>query len=286
MQRINLLLCVLLISSVFAIDSQAATVGQKSQKSSATKTDQSSTAASNKQAVDDYKASVQKLADIYDKNVQTLTDKVATMKDLFDKGLISRKEYENSQLALEQAQREAKGAHDQYTSADSLLVTNTNININGSSDLTTTNWTTGNATVDSYIKKYSGMFGVDPFLVYCVITQESGFNKNATSPKGAQGLMQLMPDTAARYGVTNAYDPEQNIKAGTHYLKDLLTMFNGNHQLALAGYNAGEGAVMKYGNKIPPYSETQEYVKSISSHYLNGAKVGSQYETVPAVKTK
>ncbi len=76
-----------------------------------------------------------------------------------------------------------------------------------------------------------------------------------------------MPDTAARYGVTKPYDIEQNIKAGTKYLKDLLVMFKGNTSLALAGYNAGEGAVMKYGYQIPPYSETQNYVKSIVARY-------------------
>src|ERR1044071_2403117 len=90
--------------------------------------------------------------------------------------------------------------------------------------------------------------------------QESGFRPSAVSSKGAQGLMQLMPDTAARYGVTNPYDVGQRIMAGTRYVKDLLTMFNGRVDLALAGYNAGEGAVMKYGNTIPPSSETRNYV--------------------------
>ena len=89
----------------------------------------------------------------------------------------------------------------------------------------------------------------------------------AVSPKGAQGLMQLMPDTAARYGVTNPYDVAQNIKGGTRYLKDLLTMFNGRVDLALAGYNAGEGAVMKFGNTVPPYDETRNYVKLILKRY-------------------
>jgi soluble lytic murein transglycosylase-like protein len=79
--------------------------------------------------------------------------------------------------------------------------------------------------------------------------------------------MQLMPDTAARYGVTNPYDVAQSIMGGTRYLKDLLTMFNGRVDLALAGYNAGEGAVMKYGNTIPPYSETRNYVKLILARY-------------------
>ena len=99
------------------------------------------------------------------------------------------------------------------------------------------------------------------------MSQESGFTSGAVSPKGAQGLMQLMPDTATRYGVTNPYDVAQSIMGGTRYLKDLLTMFNGRVDLALAGYNAGEGAVMKYGNSIPPYSETRNYVKLILARY-------------------
>jgi soluble lytic murein transglycosylase-like protein len=99
------------------------------------------------------------------------------------------------------------------------------------------------------------------------MAQESSFSTGATSPKGAQGLMQLMPDTAARYGVTNPYDVSQNIKGGTRYLKDLLKMFNGRVDLALAGYNAGEGAVMKYGNTIPPYTETRNYVRLILKRY-------------------
>jgi soluble lytic murein transglycosylase-like protein len=99
------------------------------------------------------------------------------------------------------------------------------------------------------------------------MSQESSFIAGAVSPKGAQGLMQLMPGTAARYGVTNPYDVAQNIKGGTRYLKDLLTMFNGRVDLALAGYNAGEGAVMKFGNTIPPYDETRNYVKLILKRY-------------------
>jgi soluble lytic murein transglycosylase-like protein len=89
----------------------------------------------------------------------------------------------------------------------------------------------------------------------------------ATSPKGAMGLMQLMPGTAARYGVTNPYDMAQSIMGGTRYLKDLLKMFNGRVDLALAGYNAGENAVIKYGYTIPPYDETRNYVKLIIKRY-------------------
>ena len=109
--------------------------------------------------------------------------------------------------------------------------------------------------------------GVDPYLVYCLMSQESRFVSGATSYKGAQGLMQLMPGTAARYGVTNPYDVAQNISGGTRYLRDLLKMFNGRVDLALAGYNAGEGAVMKYGYTIPPYNETRNYVRLIIARY-------------------
>jgi soluble lytic murein transglycosylase-like protein len=97
--------------------------------------------------------------------------------------------------------------------------------------------------------------------------QESSFKSHAISPKGARGLMQLMPGTAARMGVTNIFDPKQNIDGGARYLRFLLDRFDGDVNLALAGYNAGEGAVEKYGRQIPPYSETQEYVRRISRRY-------------------
>jgi soluble lytic murein transglycosylase-like protein len=87
------------------------------------------------------------------------------------------------------------------------------------------------------------------------------------SYKGARGLMQLMPGTAARFGVNSIWDPRQNIEGGTRYMRFLLDQFDGDVKLALAGYNAGEGAVMKYGNRIPPYNETQEYVRRISRRY-------------------
>src|SRR4030095_16345267 len=96
---------------------------------------------------------------------------------------------------------------------------------------------------------------------------ESSFKSRAISPKGARGLMQLMPGTAARYGVTNIFDPRQNIEGGARYMRFFLDNFDGDVSLALAGYNAGEGAVMKYGYRVPPYSETQEYVRRISKRY-------------------
>lgn len=128
-------------------------------------------------------------------------------------------------------------------------------------------FTTGNAAVDSYIVDSGGRNGVDPLLLYAIMHQESTFKPRAMSYKGARGLMQLMPGTALRFGVTNIWDPKQNIEGGTRYMRFLLDLFDGDVNLALAGYNAGEGAVMKYGYRVPPYSETQEYVRRISRRY-------------------
>lgn len=128
-------------------------------------------------------------------------------------------------------------------------------------------FTTGNAEVDGYITDSATRHGVDPLLIYSIMHQESSFKQRAISHKGARGLMQLMPGTAARFGVTNIFDPKQNIEGGTRYMRFLLNRFEGDLSLALAGYNAGEGAVDKYGWRIPPYAETQEYVRRISRRY-------------------
>ncbi|MGB7926038.1 MAG: lytic transglycosylase domain-containing protein [Pyrinomonadaceae bacterium] len=128
-------------------------------------------------------------------------------------------------------------------------------------------WSTGNVKIDALIRQNGARYGVDPYLIFCVMEQESHFNARVVSPKGASGLMQLMPGTGARFGVRRPFDPAENIMGGTRYLKQLLQQFGGRVDLVLAGYNAGEGAVMKYGGRVPPYRETRDYVKRISKRY-------------------
>ena len=120
--------------------------------------------------------------------------------------------------------------------------------------------------VNGLIDEYSQKNGLDADFVRAVVKQESGFNSNATSHCGAMGLMQLMPGTAKGLGVTNPYDAEDNVKGGTKMLANLLKTYGGNKELALAAYNAGGGAVKKYGG-VPPYAETQNYVKNVLSIY-------------------
>ncbi|TCT23703.1 uncharacterized protein DUF4124 [Thiobaca trueperi] len=110
-------------------------------------------------------------------------------------------------------------------------------------------------------------YGLSPGLLHAVIRAESAYNPEAVSSAGAQGLMQLMPDTAARYGVSDSFNPVENVRGGAAYLRDLLDMFDQDLRLALAGYNAGEGAVMKHGRQIPPYAETQTYVRKVLDYY-------------------
>jgi soluble lytic murein transglycosylase-like protein len=108
---------------------------------------------------------------------------------------------------------------------------------------------------------------VDVALLHAVVAVESGYNERAQSPKGARGLMQLMPATAQRYGVTDVWNPLENLRGGARYLRDLLALFNDNLNLALAAYNAGEGAVIGSGYKIPPYAETRTYVPRVLQRY-------------------
>jgi soluble lytic murein transglycosylase-like protein len=125
-------------------------------------------------------------------------------------------------------------------------------------------------TLDAIIARQSAEHGVPPALVHAVIHQESGEDPSAISEAGAMGLMQLMPGTADAYGVTDPYDPVQNVAGGTALLADLLRQYHGNVKLALAAYNAGSGAVAKYGG-IPPYAETRAYVNSVTSLYRGSA---------------
>lgn len=142
---------------------------------------------------------------------------------------------------------------------------------------------------DETIKVHAGRGGIDPRLVKSVMLIESNYNPRAISRKGACGLMQLMPATARQYGVRNTFDAEENIKGGVAYLSNLLTLYQGNVTLALAAYNAGEGAVEKYSG-VPPYPETQEYVRRAMVAYRGtptpGPIVGGGYrgmETSPAI---
>jgi soluble lytic murein transglycosylase-like protein len=110
-------------------------------------------------------------------------------------------------------------------------------------------------------------FQLDVHLLHAIISIESGYNPQARSPKGAVGLMQVMPATGLRFGINDLANPRQNLLAGARYLRSLHTRFNGQLPLILAAYNAGEGAVLKYGNRIPPYPETQDYVARVLASY-------------------
>ena len=120
---------------------------------------------------------------------------------------------------------------------------------------------------DQLVDEVSRTYGLESALLHAVISVESSYNPKAVSKKGAAGLMQLMPQTAKRYGVIDSLDPLQNLSGGAQYLRDLLRMFNNDVSLALAAYNAGEQAVVKYDNRIPPYRETQHYVPRVLDFY-------------------
>lgn len=116
------------------------------------------------------------------------------------------------------------------------------------------------------ISEVAKLYRLETALVHAVVAAESAYDPNAVSVAGAVGLMQLMPQTAQRYGVKNRRDPHQNVLGGVRYLRDLLLQFN-ELSLALAAYNAGEKAVVKYGHRIPPYPETQDYVRKVLNYY-------------------
>jgi len=127
------------------------------------------------------------------------------------------------------------------------------------------------ASMSELIDALGAEYGLDPALIRAVIQVESNFNRKAISPKGAQGLMQLMPATVWRFSVGDAYDPRENIGAGAQYLRELLDLFRGDLTLALAAYNAGENAVLRYKG-VPPYAETRDYVTKVLSLYRRGQR--------------
>jgi hypothetical protein len=130
---------------------------------------------------------------------------------------------------------------------------------------------------DEHINSTAGWYGIDPLLIKAMIKVESNFNPEAVSPQGAMGVMQLMPATAERIGVSDPFDPVENIEGGVKYFNMLMTMFNNNTTLAIAGYNAGENAVKKYDYKVPPYEETIEYVNRVYAHYDYLASDGKKF---------
>jgi soluble lytic murein transglycosylase-like protein len=144
-----------------------------------------------------------------------------------------------------------------------------------------TNTSQSNAEADvlDLVKQTAEAHDVDPLLVESVIAVESNFDQYAVSPKGAQGLMQLIPATARRFGAANSFNAQQNIEAGVKYLKHLTTLYPQDVRLALAAYNAGEGAVAKYGNNIPPYRETENYVYKVGRKYGNARREADRKKT-------
>lgn len=134
------------------------------------------------------------------------------------------------------------------------------------------------------IFKASKKYGVNSNLIKAVIATESGFKPDAVSPKGAMGLMQLMPDTAKRFNVTDPFDPDQNIEGGTQYMKFLLSKFKGDRRLVLAAYNAGENNVLKYGT-VPPFKETTAYVRKVLKYFNSLEKTSKKTKTSAKTRT-
>jgi soluble lytic murein transglycosylase-like protein len=142
------------------------------------------------------------------------------------------------------------------------------------------------ANVPDLVETTARKYDLDPLLVHSVIQVESAYNPYAVSPKGAQGLMQLMPATARRFGVSNTFDPKENIEGGVRYLKYLTTLFPNDPRLALAAYNAGEGAVWKYNYQIPPYRETEHYVYRVAQKYGQARRQSHQSAPVQTAKAE
>ena len=136
----------------------------------------------------------------------------------------------------------------------------------------------GQKDIEAAVERIAVQHSLPPHLVQSVIKVESNYNPNAISPKGAQGLMQLIPSTARRFGVTDTFNPVENIQGGVKYLKHLLDLYNGNYPLALAAYNAGEAAVAKYGG-VPPYAETQNYVHRVGKQLASSAGLAAFQNT-------
>jgi soluble lytic murein transglycosylase-like protein len=136
--------------------------------------------------------------------------------------------------------------------------------------------------IDEAVEAIAATQSLPPELVHSVIKVESNYNPLAVSPKGAQGLMQLMPATARRFGVANSFDPVDNIQGGARYLKYLLDLYKGNYELALAAYNAGEGAVEKY-RAVPPYPETLNYLVQVGRQFQKASAAAPSKENPPAV---
>ncbi len=137
-------------------------------------------------------------------------------------------------------------------------------------------FSTGDAIIDGFIVDSCLRYNIDPLLIFAQMDQESKFKSRAFSHKGARGLMQLIPATAARFGAKDVYDPQQNIEVGVKYMRWLLNKFDGDVRLALAAYNAGENAIIKNGRQIPPYRETQNYVAKITSRYAEIASLNME----------
>src|SRR5881628_3379286 len=285
---LSLAASLLLLTSFVAASAQAKSPKANNTASQATQTEPAGDLQKFRQdfikAAEDYRASLQELVASYEGDLKKTGERREQLKGLYTDGLISRVEFEASEKSVADAQAKVDDVRKQLAQADETIAAArrpAEAVVTGEAFTARAEpvWTTGSARVDGLIRLNAKRYGVDPYLVFCVMTQESHFNVGATSPVGALGLMQLMPGTAARYGVRDPYDPAQNVMGGTHYLSDLLRLFGGRVDLALAGYNAGEGAVMKYGNRVPPYSETRNYVRTIGARYTRNTGVSPTAKT-------